>query len=318
MDTQLIDNRTGEIITADDAWQRHRRIVHLRNQLETTFLTLGEELHVFHTGKQYETLGYSTFEAYLADPEVDLSRSSAYQAIAVYRHYILNLECPTVGLLQAGVAKAELLIPYTTEDNVDEWLNKASALSRSDLRIELGLTPHVSRNTGNNEWYTPPEYIEAARCVMGAIDLDPASSEFANEIVKATTFYTTENDGLAYNWRGRVWMNPPYASDLIGLFADKLAKHIKQGDVTEACVLVNNATETGWFNTLLDEAACACFIRGRVKFIDIDGNPSGTPLQGQAILYIGPNATTFGQIFSDFGTVLYARRDQEQGKSQTT
>ena len=62
----------------------------------------------------------------------------------------------------------------------------------------------------SNEWYTPAPYIEAARRVMGEIDLDPASSTFANHIVRAKMYYAIEDNGLEQNWKGRVWLNPPY------------------------------------------------------------------------------------------------------------
>ncbi|MCZ6745377.1 MAG: hypothetical protein O7D31_11990 [Alphaproteobacteria bacterium] len=43
--------------------------------------------------------------------------------------------------------------------------------------------------TGDPESYTPTKYIEAAREVMGGIDLDPASNMHAQKTVKATEWY---------------------------------------------------------------------------------------------------------------------------------
>jgi hypothetical protein len=57
---------------------------------------------------------------------------------------------------------------------------------------------------------TPPEVVEIARALMAGIDLDPASSRFANErIVKATSFYDVETNGFVKPWNGRVFLNCP-------------------------------------------------------------------------------------------------------------
>ena len=165
---------------------------------------------------------------------------------------------------------------------------------------------HVANNSGNNEWYTPAEYIDMARQVMGAIDTDPASSAVANQTVQAKCFYTADDDGLTKTWSGRVWMNPPYAQPLIADFADAVASKIESGEITEACILVNNGTETAWFQRMLDAASAVCFPRRRIRFIDPTGAPSGAPLQGQAVIYMGSNAKLFADVFSQKGKVLHA------------
>ncbi len=158
--------------------------------------------------------------------------------------------------------------------------------------------PHVANNSGNNEWYTPAELIEAARSAMGSIDVDPASNDIAQKVVKAGTYYTAETNGLDKTWVGNVWMNPPYASDLIGKFIDKLIA--ERQNYRQAIVLVNNATETEWFNKIISISSAVCFPKSRVKFYMPDGK-TGAPLQGQAVLYIGENKDKFYSAFACMG-----------------
>lgn len=166
---------------------------------------------------------------------------------------------------------------------------------------EVQHKPHVMFNSGNNEWYTPSVFIEAARSVLGEIDLDPASSEIANKTVKAGLFYTAQDNGLEKPWFGNVWMNPPYSSELIGKFADKLVSELP--NIEQAIVLVNNATETEWFYKMVSHASAVCFPKGRIRYNGADGKPANTPLQGQAFLYFGKNMELFKTVFREKGWV---------------
>lgn len=178
------------------------------------------------------------------------------------------------------------------------------AAKEPEKAVEILGKPHVSHNSGNNEWYTPSEILAAARTAMGAIDLDPASSAVANENVLAGYFYTAEQDGLTQRWSGNVWMNPPYAQPLIAQFSEAVSEKFDSGEIERACVLVNNATETGWFQRMLASASAVCLLRGRVRFLDPSGEPSGAPLQGQAVLYLGDDAGRFAESFKALGIVL--------------
>ena len=164
--------------------------------------------------------------------------------------------------------------------------------------LEVQKRPHVANNSGNNEWYTPAEYIEAARKAMGSIDTDPASNDIANKVVKAEKYYTIETNGLAHDWTGNVWMNPPYSSDLISKFVEKLKE--QRSNYNQAIILVNNATETQWFYEIVKIASAVCFPKSRVKFYMPDGK-TGAPLQGQAVLYVGDNYEKFISAFGGIG-----------------
>jgi phage N-6-adenine-methyltransferase len=200
----------------------------------------------------------------------------------------------------------ELKIKDRLDEYFDECLSNGWEPSLHGF-LNYTTKAHVSHNSGENEWYTPPEYVEAAREVMGTIDTDPASCDEANETVKAENYYTEEENGLVKVWGGNVWMNPPYSQPLISEFADTFAKKYNAGEFQQACVLVNNATETNWYQSLLTYAAAVCFVKGRVKFIDRNGDASGAPLQGQTILYFGSNEKAFANKFSEFGIILYGR-----------
>lgn len=193
----------------------------------------------------------------------------------------------------------------TTERLVNDAESGAakSVYDAHKLEQDARKMAHVGHNSGENEWYTPAEYIKAALATLGRIDLDPASSAKANETVDAVRFFTEQDDGLAKQWTGRVWMNPPYSASLIGKFMDKLCGHYEACDVTHAIVLVNNATETAWFQQVAQHASAICFPKRRVRFLDPLGNP-GAPLQGQAVIYLGDDPEAFKANFQAFGFVL--------------
>src|SRR6266496_3292476 len=68
----------------------------------------------------------------------------------------------------------------------DDWYNRPSLQTMHPAHRVL----HMSANQGgSNEWYTPEYLVEAARETMGKIDLDPASCDYANRIIKAETIY---------------------------------------------------------------------------------------------------------------------------------
>ena len=162
----------------------------------------------------------------------------------------------------------------------------------------------------NNEWFTPHMYIQAAREVMGGIDLDPASCEQANRTVKATRYYTKEENGLMMPWYGRIWMNPPFGkTDMGGMtslqreFTAKLLRDFASGAVEQAIILCIANPSVYWFQPFLDFSVC--FLRGHLYFTRPDGSQADIN-HAKCFVYLGPNEQKFIEVFSQFGRIVRA------------
>jgi phage N-6-adenine-methyltransferase len=204
------------------------------------------------------------------------------------------------------LSAANKLMAAATKFVVNYEFGESESLQISRLIWGNG-TSHRTGFTGNFEWYTPAEYVERARRVLGVIDLDPASSALAQETVRATRYFTKEDDGLGQEWHGRVWLNPPYNQPVIEQFIDKLVEETVAGRTTQAILLTHNSSDTAWFHKAAISAAAFCFTRGRIAFVDTEGERDA-PKQGQMFFYFGKKIQPFKAEFSDVGTIVKALR----------
>lgn len=150
----------------------------------------------------------------------------------------------------------------------------------------------------SDDWYTPSTFIEAARRVMGSIDLDPASCAYANETVKAKRFFTIEDNGLNQEWTGNVWLNPPYSA-ICREFVYKLLDE----PVEQSVLLIGSYVDTQYAQKALATCDAACFVRGRISFYS-DVNVATRNRWSSMIIYHGANVDKFIEEFSPFGVVM--------------
>lgn len=161
-------------------------------------------------------------------------------------------------------------------------------------------TVRGTAGTGEFERYTPAAYIDAARNVLGTIDLDPASSDAAQQTVGASQHFTAEDDGLTRDWTGNVWLNPPYHRDLAPQFIAKLIAELAAGNARTAIVLTNNSTDTEWFRNAASVCDAICFTHGRIHF-EVPNAAPVMPTQGQAFFYFGADVDRFVWEFAAIG-----------------
>ena len=163
------------------------------------------------------------------------------------------------------------------------------------------------------DWQTPDVYLEAARKVMGDIDLDPSSSDSAQKRIKAKRYYTRHTNGLDKVWSGRVWLNPAYS--IMSELTDKLLYHYDTGDITQAIFITHTLRIwDSWFQAALRACNAVCFMDHLVKWHPghlpdmkmitmFQGKPE-YDVRGTAAFYFGLDTEKFRQAWGKFGAIL--------------
>ena len=219
------------------------------------------------------------------DASQDRWRAAVIYAELYSRGYTQQQIADRVGKDQSHISRCLRVV-----DLYDPGHNFQDAYDEVKSKIDLG----GLKDSVHVEWYTPSQYIGAARAVLGGIDLDPASSELANETVKAERFFSEDDDGLSREWAGRVWLNPPYGKGS-GLFATKLVEEFSAGRVTAAILLLNAyGFDSSWFQPLWNYPIC--FTDHRIVFTS-PNRETGGPANANIFAYLGPHDDDFIDAF---------------------
>jgi len=184
----------------------------------------------------------------------------------------------------------------------------SATVERRKAKKRRGVSQHFGPGK-TSEHYTPRRYVDAARNLMGKIDLDPASCAKANEVVGAAAYFTRATNGLIRPWFGNVWLNPPY-SDYPGQAAEwaaKLHEEYVVRRVSQAIMLVNmNVVYQPAFQRIAKLEIAICLVDHRIQYIDEAGNVQERPTQSQIIYYLGNYRSKFRESFKEFGAILWS------------
>lgn len=178
---------------------------------------------------------------------------------------------------------------------------------QAKLLAYVGSQPGT-RAMDRDAWFTPADLVERARRTMGGIDLDPFSCEAANRVVKAKRFFSEEDSAFGRDWSAigkvTVFINPPFGRGIMDRACRAFLEKWAAGQISKAVVLVNNATETAWFQSLLKECGAICLVSSRIAFYNDDGKAVSSNTRGQVFLYFGQGVRHFTEQFSDIGVVM--------------
>ena len=148
----------------------------------------------------------------------------------------------------------------------------------------------------SDEWSSPRELVEPLDEAVGGFDLDPCSGAETSPFAEET--YTEDDDGLAQDWFGDVWVNPPY-SDMDG-WTEKATTEAQREAVDSIFYLCKGDSSTNWWQLAAEHAECVCAIDHRLKFGD---GENSAPFASHVFVFGEISGKAIGEL-AEHGAIL--------------
>lgn len=132
----------------------------------------------------------------------------------------------------------------------------------------------------SDEWYTPAWIFDGLGC---RFDEDVAAPHGGPPHVPCDRWLTF--GGLEFDWRGFVWMNPPFGGrNGIVPWLDKFFKH------GHGIALTPDRTSAPWWQGAARKADAVLFVSPKIKFERPDGTVGKSPGCGTTLMATGRHA----------------------------
>jgi phage N-6-adenine-methyltransferase len=235
----------------------------------------GQALRRIRDGRLYRE-SYSTFEDYCKE-RWQMNRAYANRQIEAAS--VAKVLDPIGSIPSEAVARELAPLRGDPEKMAEAWRETieqhgekpTAADVREKVRDKMGV--HYSSETP--EWGTPQSLFDELNIEFG-FELDVCATP---ELAKCERYFSLEQDGLAQEWTGICWMNPPYGN-VIGDWIEKAVGAAEKASATVVC-LVPARVDTGWWWDYCRFGEIR-FLRGRLSF---EGAESSAPFPSAVVIF---------------------------------
>jgi len=182
----------------DFAQDNYNHIVELKQTIGSVSFLMGKLLVENKRNGYYKLLGHNTFESFLGSSEISFHRTTAYKYMKVYSEFIEYYKLGQQDLQDIDLDKLYLILPIIDKNNVQEWVEKARTLSRSDLRVAIQGKKQKRMVELGSEWIEYADVWEKTQPVS-RWGKNPKQTIYGQFVANLVNYYTKEKEKVSSN-----------------------------------------------------------------------------------------------------------------------